>query len=69
MGESITHAATDYKGQGSFFCSRINVCGLAVEKVENERHRGLLWPHPPRKSLDRKPLKRTLKNCHRDSEV
>lgn len=66
--KSMIHAATGCYGQGSFFCSDIDYCRFTAE---NERHWRLLWqcPCPPPNSLNRKPLKRSLKHCGMDGEV
>lgn len=60
MCKSMIHAATDYKEQGSFFCSDSNDYRFMGEI---ERYRRLLWqppPSPKSNDLNRKPLKRTL---------
>lgn len=57
----MIQAATGCYGQGSFFCGVDDGCRITAE---NERQR-----HTPPKSLDMKPLKRTLRNYDREAEV
>lgn len=67
MWKFIIHVLADCRGQGSYFYSGIDGYRLTVEKdtegfCDN--------PPPPKKvNLDRKPSKRTLKNCDKDAEV
>lgn len=62
--KSMISAATDCEGQGSFVCSGVNDCRLTVE---NEKHGGFCNYSPS--SLNRKTLKKTLKNYDRDAKV
>lgn len=58
---SMIHAATGCYGQGSFCYNGVHCSRLMIE---NERHRRLLQqpPLPQRNQLDRKLLKKVLKN-------
>jgi hypothetical protein len=68
MWKSMLHAPTDCEKLRNYFRSGINDLILTAEK---EGHRRLLWQSnsPKSNSLDRKPLKKTIKNCPKDAEV
>jgi hypothetical protein len=62
----VTHAAANCKGQSSFICSGIGDWRLTVEKETQKASVTTSPPphphlHPPKETLDRKSLKRTLK--------
>lgn len=71
---SVIHAPTDCEELRSYFRSGIDGCRLTVGH-RNKRERGTqnasaTTPLPPKSnSLDRKPLKKALKKCHKDAEV
>lgn len=71
----MIHAAAGGYRQGSFFDGSIHDWILTVENKDIEDFCDNLFPPSPttqkqkRNSLDRKQLKRTIKNCGRDAEV
>jgi len=65
--QNMISAAVDWRGQGSFFCSGIDDRRITVKSQSLE---GFCEASPhKRDNLDRKPLKRTLKNCYRTAKT
>lgn len=69
----MIRAPTYCKEQGGCFCCDLDECRCTDEREGHGRTCDNRYPHPPQppesNSLERKPLKRTLKRCYGDAEV